>query len=149
MMGKSDEIILPQHICNKTLANQFRTFFFDKIVNIRNGLGLPDEEICDEFVFSGTTYLETFAEATQTEISEIIKKAPSKSCELDPIPTWLLKECCTELVPIITSVINMSLNEGKVPTCMKTALIRPLLKKNGLEKDILKNYRLVSSLTFI
>ena len=34
-------------------------------------------------------------------------------------------------------------------TKRKTALIRSLLKKTGLDKDILKNYRPVSNLTFI
>ena len=37
-----------------------------------------------------------------------------------------------------------------IPKSLKTALIRPLLKKkNGLDSDILKNYRPVSNLTFI
>ena len=35
------------------------------------------------------------------------------------------------------------------PKSLKTALIRPLLKKTGLDSDILKNYRPVSNLTFI
>ena len=34
------------------------------------------------------------------------------------------------------------------PKSLKTALIRPLLKKTGLDSDILKNYRHVSNLTF-
>ena len=36
-----------------------------------------------------------------------------------------------------------------IPKSLKTALIRPLLKKTGLDSDILKNYRPVSNLTFI
>ena len=36
-----------------------------------------------------------------------------------------------------------------MPKSLKTALIRPLLKKTGLDSDILKNYRPVSNLTFI
>ena len=36
-----------------------------------------------------------------------------------------------------------------IPKSLKTALIRPLLKKTGLESDILKNFRHVSNLTFI
>ena len=43
----------------------------------------------------------------------------------------------------------MSLRESKIPKSLKTALIRPLLKKTGLDSDILKNYRPVSHLTFI
>ena len=36
-----------------------------------------------------------------------------------------------------------------IPKSPKTALIRPLLSKTGLDSDILKNYRSVSNLTFI
>ena len=43
----------------------------------------------------------------------------------------------------------MSLRESMIPKSLKTALIRPHLKKTGLDSDILKNYRPVSNLTFI
>ena len=33
--------------------------------------------------------------------------------------------------------------------CLQTALNRPLLKKPGLDKEVLKNYRPVSNLSFI
>ena len=79
----------------------------------------------------------------------IIKLSPVKSCELDPLPTWLLKECKAELVPLITDIVNMSLRESMIPKSLKTAHIRPLLKKTGLDNDILKNYRPISNLTFI
>ena len=36
-----------------------------------------------------------------------------------------------------------------IPKSLKTALIRPRLKKTGLDSDISKNYRPVSNLTFI
>ena len=55
----------------------------------------------------------------------------------------------SELVPLITDIVNMSLRESMFPKSHKTALIRPLLKKTGLDSDILKNYRPVSNLTFI
>ena len=64
--------------------------------------------------------------------------SPVKSCELDPLPTWLLKECKAELVPLITDIVNMSLRESMIAKSLKTALIRPL----GLYSNILKNYRL-------
>ena len=41
--------------------------------------------------------------------------SPVKSCELDPLPTWLLKECKDELVPLITDIVNMSLRESMIP----------------------------------
>ena len=36
-----------------------------------------------------------------------------------------------------------------IPISLKTALIHPLLKKTGLNSDILKTYRPVSNLPFI
>ena len=96
--------------------------------------------------FSGTP-LTTFMDATEIEIRNIIKLSPAKSCELDPLPTWLLKECIAELVPTITDIVNMSLRVSLMPKSLKTALIRPLLNKTGLDSDILKNYRPVSNLT--
>ena len=87
-------------------------------------------------------------DATEAEIWNIIKLSPVKSCELDPLPTWFVK-CKAELVPLITDIVNMSLRESMIPKSLKTALIRPLLKKIGFDSDILKNYRPVSNLTFI
>ena len=40
--------------------------------------------------------------------------------------------------------VNMSLRDSLMPKSLKTALIRPLLKKTGLDSDILKNFRPVS-----
>ena len=151
LMGKNGETILPTHLCDKTLADQFLFFFHNKIDNIRTGLcAIVDEplvEIPDQS-FNGVP-LNCFSSVTLQEIRHIILKAPSKSCELDPLPSWLLKECVDELSPIVTSIVNASLNHAIVPLSLKTALIRPLLKKSGLDKEVLKNYRPVSNLSFI
>ena len=151
LMGKNGETILPTHSCDKTLADQFIFFFHNKIDNIRTGLcAMVDEplvEIPDQS-FNGVP-LNCFSSVTLQEIRHIILKAPSKSCELDPLPSWLLKECVDELSPIVTSIVNASLNHAIVPLSLKTALIRPLLKKSGLDKEVLKNYRPVSNLSFI
>ena len=151
LMGKNGETILPTHSCDKTLADQFLSFFHNKIDNIRTGLCAdvdePLVEIPDQS-FNGVP-LNCFSSVTLQEIRHIILKAPSKSCELDPLPSWLLKECVDELSPIVTSIVNASLNHAIVPLSLKTALIRPLLKKSGLDKEVLKNYRPVSNLSFI
>ena len=41
------------------------------------------------------------------------------------------------------------MKSGSVPKDFKSARIRPLLKKSGLDQDLLKNYRPVSNLPFI
>ena len=150
MMGNSGDKILPVHTCKRKLANDFSAFFTNKILNIRSELGLTDTHTGGSVTncFSGVP-LNTFMDATEAEIWNIIKLSPVKSCELDPLPTWLLKECKDELVPLITDIVNMPLRESMVPKSLKTAHILPLLKKTGLDSDILKNYRPVSNLTFI
>ena len=86
---------------------------------------------------------------SESEIREIISESATKSCELDPLPTWLLKDCLNELLPCITSFINQSLTAGIVSPPLKHAIIRPLLKKIGLDHNDLKHYRPVSNLTFV
>ena len=52
-------------------------------------------------------------------------------------------------MPTITDIANMSLRDSLMPKSLKTELIRPVLKKTGLDNDILKNYLPISDLTFI
>ena len=68
---------------------------------------------------------------------------------LDPIPTWLIKEAKEELLPLMTEIINSSLQTSQVPDVMKAAVVTPLLKKSTLDPEELKNYRPVSNLSYI
>ena len=72
----------------------------------------------------------------------------SKSCELDDIPTNILKQMLPQVIRLITKIVNLSLEEGVFSTNWKLAVVRPLLKKIGLEL-INSNYRPVSNLPFI
>ena len=129
-MGNSGDKILPVHTCKRKLANDFSAFFTNKI---RSELGLTDTHTRGSMThcFSGVP-LNAFMDATETEIWNIIKLSPVKSCDLDPLPTWLLKECKAELVPLITDIVNMSLRESMIA--------KSLLKKTGLDNDFLENY---------
>ena len=51
----------------------------------------------------------SFTLTTISEIRKIIRKSASKSCSSDPVPTWLLKEHLDVLLPVITDIVNMSL----------------------------------------
>ena len=151
LIEKNGETILLTYSCDKTFADQFLSFFYNKIDNIRTGLcAMVDEllvEIPDQS-FNGVP-LNCFSGVALQEIRHIILKAPSKSCELDPLPSWLLKECVDYVSPNVKSIVNASLNHAIVPLSLKTALIRPLLKNPGLDKEVLKNRRPVSNLSFI
>ena len=79
---------------------------------------------------------------------KLINQSPSKSCELDPIPTTMLKEVLPSIAPLFTSIVNESMWTVVFPQDLKEALVKPLLKKANLEL-IDKNYRPVSNLKFM
>jgi hypothetical protein len=60
-----------------------------------------------------------------------------KSCELDPLPTSLVKHEVTAHVPVITSIINKAHESGSFPTSFKRAIETPTLKKASLDPNIL------------
>jgi len=83
------------------------------------------------------------------DVCKLIQSACNKTCQTDPVPTWLVKKFGWQLAPFITGLFNVSLVTGCFPAKFKHAIVLPLLKKNGLDKDQLKNYRLVSNLPFL
>ena len=93
--------------------------------------------------------LEQFAEISVEEVRCLIEKSPNKSCGLDPIPTWLLKDISVEISPFITTLFNRSILEGNFPLAFRTAEITPILKKNSLDSSIITNYRPISNLSYL
>ena len=60
----------------------------------------------------------------------------NKSCSLDPIPSSVFQRWRHELVPVITRIVNLSLQSGQVPDrSFKAAVIKPLLKKSGANHE--------------
>ena len=82
-------------------------------------------------------------------VLDIIKSITPKSSELDPVPAWLMLENVNTLLPALTNIINVSLSSGVFPPELKTAIVKPLLKKPSLDKNELKNYRPISHLPFL
>ena len=85
---------------------------------------------------------------TEKEVLLTIKWMKTKSCELDDIPTDILKQMLPKVIGLITKIVNMSLEQGVFSTKWKVAVVKPLLKKLGFEL-INPNYRPVSNLSFI
>ena len=88
--------------------------------------------------------LHQFTPMTESEVKTIIMAMKSKSCETDPIPTHIFKQLLPSVIPTVTKIVNLSLSEGEFCHMWKVAVVRPLLKKEGLE-PIKPNYRLVST----
>ena len=81
-------------------------------------------------------------------INKLTKACPSKSCDLDPIPTSLLKKTLPTLSSIVAEVVNTSIKSGCFPIKFKEAVIKPLLKKANLDL-VKKNHRPVSNLALV
>ena len=79
---------------------------------------------------------------------KIISKTATKSCELDPINTNILKYNINVLAPVLVDIVNTSLEDAIVTENLKSAMVRLLLKKPGLPL-IFKNFRPVSDLSYL
>ncbi|KAK6186888.1 hypothetical protein SNE40_006149 [Patella caerulea] len=64
-------------------------------------------------------------------------------------PTNLVKSYIDVLAQHLLSIVNSSFSTGVFPDICKQAVIRPLLKKAGLDKEVMKNYRPVSNCSFL
>ena len=140
---------LPAFSDIKSFSKSFSKYFMDKIekihMNFTNDIhNMPD--IKSPTVKSRMT---SFEPATADELRKIIINSPSKTCDLDPIPTELLKSCLDVLLVPITQMVDLSLISGVFSDIFKTSHVMPPLKKPSLSKDDMKNYRLVSNLKFV
>jgi len=112
-------------------------FFRGKVDNIRTSTTSAD---LPTIAIRQVPPLGSFKPATVTEIVSLLKKAPAKSCELDPIPTWLLKDLAPLIAPTICCLCNLSMDSGVVPAQLKQARVLPLLKKPTLDPDAASSY---------
>ena len=146
VLHRSPKMVLPDYTTMNSLVNTFGRYFADKITKLRSGLLSTDAD--PPVSGSYKNKFVSFRTMSEEEVLKIIKSTPNKSCDLEPIPTSLVLECISVLLTPITNIVNYSLQEGSFPSCFKTAHVTPLLKKAGLDKNILKNYRPVSNLSY-
>ena len=135
---------LPTCESSKSLADPFATFFSNKIMKIHESFSSSESCNMVHPPFDPPK-LTVFTQVTQDEIGKIISKSPTKSCLLDPLPTFLIKECIDILLPSITKLVNCSLQEGLVPGGFKKAVVTPPIKKASLPVEDLKHYCPVAS----
>ena len=134
---------LPNHVSIKSLCDSFssqsypfcfpRSYFKD----------------CKCGLSTSKSLLVSFEPATVDEVSKIIMSSPNKSCDLDPLPTILLKACLDTLLKPITDIINTLLCSGLFPDDFLHAHVYPFLKKTSLPKEDLKGHSPVFNLSFI
>ena len=94
-------------------ADAFLKFFENKVHTVRsNTEGYPPAEVK---ATTTTSFFFSFHACSANDIRRIIIKSPAKSCNLDPIPTFILKESLVALLPFLTAMCNASILEGNLP----------------------------------
>ena len=82
---------------------------------------------------------QTHSQLQLDEIHRLVAKAPTKHCELDPLPTWLLKQVIDQLAPVLALMCNASQMTGKFPSAEKHALMSARLTKPDIHNLSLKS----------
>ena len=138
---------LPLELMSTSKCNEFAVFFNDKVQGIKNAIVSTTQII----TLKPPKHLELthFAPVTDKTVQEIITSLSSSTCCLDVLPTRFLKSVLSSLLAPLTHIVNMSLQSGTFPRALKTAVIKPLLKKSSLDATVLNNYRPISNLPFL
>ena len=123
----------------------------DKISTLRLKIASASDAIsCPHFPCppSAPATLLHFRTVSQDEVAKAFLSS-SDNCDLDPVPTSLLKQCLSVLPPTITNIVNLPLSSGTLPDQFKHSVIKPLLTKSYLDRESLPSYRPKSNLPFI
>uniref|UniRef100_A0A8C6WDV8 Reverse transcriptase domain-containing protein n=1 Tax=Neogobius melanostomus TaxID=47308 RepID=A0A8C6WDV8_9GOBI len=138
-------VSLPLELISTSKCNEFAIFFHDKVQGIKNAI-ISTTQIA---TLPPARHLELthFTPVTDKTIEEVISS--SCTCCLDELPTRFLKSVLTSLLPQLVQLVNISFETGAFPKALKTAVIKPLLKKSSLDPKVLNNYRPISNLPFL
>ena len=149
----NDPSSLPPMKNSKALANEFNQFFKDKVQKIMDNLAPTEDNPTDQqYLESDYTTDKRFREfipVNSDKIARIIRTALPKSCELDLVPSKILKQVWEDISPLIAAIVYTSLTSGVFLGNLKNALLRPLPKIATLEVTVLKNFRPVSNLSYL
>ena len=64
------------------------------------------------------------------EVNVLLSKMNKTTCMFDPFPTGLLLDFSHLFIDVIVSIINLTFSSASFPVAFKSAVVKPLLKKN-------------------
>jgi hypothetical protein len=146
-LGRTTPCPLPRHDCSLDLANNVNKFFVEKVDRVVAECATSNQKYPSSSIPPSGTF-SSFRMLTCHEVDKLVRSSPSKSDIMDPVPAWFIKLHLKVFLPVLTSLVNCALSFG-MPIFYKHAIIRPLLKKNGLDVDDFSSYRPVSGLSFL
>ena len=132
------------------LANIMNTYFITKVNTIRQNLPPVNDDPLKTLkkIMRNRNSVTSFKFVDPDEVKKVILGLKnSKYCGFDNIDTYVLKLAVDEILPAVTHIINLSLQQCTFPSAWKVAKVIPLFKKgDSLEP---KNYRPVAILVIL
>ena len=116
--------------------------------NLRDNTNTNTQDAFIEHTPLTNLALTEFQPVTNDYVKKLLANAANKICQLDPIPTNIVKAISGSISPLLRDIINTSLTSATFISDLKQALLKPLLKKANLPL-IFKNYRPVLNLSFV
>ena len=107
-------------IPDSATAEAFSKFFAHKVESVRSATENavpPSFSPCPM-----PCCFDTFQPLTPEQVLILIKRAPDKTSDLDPVPTWLAQEFAPIFAPFFAHVFNVSLEKGYLPASQKKAI---------------------------
>ena len=144
LSGARTDNPLPPHNNDESLANQFVDYFITKIDKIRDNFSQAPVFIPEA---TDIPTFQKFAQLTTEQVTNLIFNMQTKSCELKSHTHTHSQMSTTYPHSLITHIVNASLTSACFCKELKTSVVKPLLKKKGLDPQE-KNYHPVSNLPF-
>ena len=95
-----------------------------------------------------TVLLDSFTMITSEELINIVSVMNKTTWSSDPFPSKLLMSHLPTIIDIIMNMINLCISTSVFLSSCKSTIIISLIKKPGIDPQVLKNYRPVSNLLF-
>ena len=104
----NSQSVLPNSIkSGKDMVYYFLNYFCRKILTIHSGFPsstlLQGKALVEE---SCIPLVDTFEPFTETDIRRFLNRSYNAFWAVDPMPTWLLKECLDFLIGQIINIVN-------------------------------------------
>jgi len=148
LLTPKKDLCFPDYHDMNSLANELGQYFTTKVETIRSQLNFVDTQHASIPSSIITQQLLDFDPLSEEDVQKLILDTAKKSCSLDPMPASLMLECQDILLPVITSLINLSLESGQFPDVWKEAIGYPLLKDVD-RGTTFTNLHLISNLSYI
>ena len=112
----------------QSLANSLASFFYQKIVSLKDSIALKLHCGSTPFGFDQPHTGEVFSDFTPSppaEVSQLLRSMSNKSSPLDYIPTSLMKSCADTFSILISHLANLSFTQATFPSSSNWRLSRP------------------------